>query len=308
MERGHEYDRRCASAAPAGVASSIVEERPPIRRIPTDDEPDEDGVIPTGHSAALLALDVGDYPLDHRNAALVFRVADAAEAVGLIGRKPARQSFLFRGENIEDEMPSALERGVHVVLLVDRYEDERRIERDRRDRARGHTDRLAIRLAGRQHRHAGRKAPQQLAELRRVDTARSTGHQSNPAMTRGWNTARAGTQFPVARTSRSASSGRRVIRFTTRSMRDGHPTARPMMRSSTHFPANSRRRARVSAQLCGGDWPIPTIRERRDQTLGRELGATQCTVDSLAGERIEEIGGVPDEQRDRKSTRLNSSH
>src|SRR5437879_10038371 len=149
-----------------GVASSIVEERPPIRRIPTDDEPDEDGVIPTGYSAALLALDVGDYPLDHRNAALVFRVADAAEAVGLVGRKPARQSFLFRGENIEDEMPSALERGVHVVLLVDRYEDERRIERDRRDRARGHTDRLAIRLARRQHRHAGRKAPQQLAELR----------------------------------------------------------------------------------------------------------------------------------------------
>src|SRR2546426_6330379 len=86
-----------------GVASSIVEERPPIRRIPTDDQPDEDGVIPTGHSAALLALDVGDYPLDHRNAALVFRVADAAEAVGLIGRKPARQSFLFRGENIRSE-------------------------------------------------------------------------------------------------------------------------------------------------------------------------------------------------------------
>jgi len=175
MERGREYDRRCASAAEAGVASSIIEERPPVGRVPTHDQPDEDGVVSPRHSAALLALDVRDGSIDHWNATLIFLVADAAEPIGVVGRKAARYSFLLRRENVEDEMRAALERRVHVMLLVDRDEHERRVERNRRDGARGHPDQLAIRLAAGEHRHAGGKAAEELAELRRLDTAGPAG-------------------------------------------------------------------------------------------------------------------------------------
>src|SRR2546423_2410549 len=175
MEHGREYDRRCASAAEAGVASSIIEEGPPVGRIPTHDQPDEDGVVASRHGAALLALDVRDCSIDHGNATVIFLVADAAKPIGVVGRKAAGDGFLLCGENVEDEMRAALERRVHVMLLVDRYEHEGRVERNRRDGARGHPDQLAIRLAAGEHRHAGGKAAEELAELRRLDTAGPAG-------------------------------------------------------------------------------------------------------------------------------------
>src|SRR5882762_2222781 len=95
MEREREYDRRCASAAEACVASSIIEEGAPIAGVAPDHQPDEHGVIPGGDGAALLALDVGDDAVDDRDAPLVLAVTDAPKPVVLLGRKTPRQCFLL---------------------------------------------------------------------------------------------------------------------------------------------------------------------------------------------------------------------
>src|SRR6266851_7551015 len=171
MAREYECDRRCASTAQACIPSSIVEERPSIGGVPTDDEADEYRVVAPRNRAALLAFDVSDHALDDRDAALILAIAHAAEPVRLRARKPPRQRLLVGGEDVEHEVRSTLERRVHVVRLVDRYEDERRIERHRGDRARRHADGLALRCPAGHHRDAGGETAEQLAELRRLDAA-----------------------------------------------------------------------------------------------------------------------------------------
>src|SRR2546422_54527 len=179
MAREFECDRRCASTAQACIPSSIVEERPSIGSVPTDDETDEYRVIATGNRAALLAFDVSDHALDYRDAALILAIAHAAEPVLVCAGKPSRQRLLVGGEDIEDEMRFALERRVHVVHLFDRYEDERRIERHRGDRARRHADGLALRCPAGQHRDARGEAAEQLAGLRRLDGAGGTAWEAH---------------------------------------------------------------------------------------------------------------------------------
>src|SRR3989454_8378064 len=171
MAREYECDRRCASTAQACMPSSIVEERPSVGNVPSDDEADEYRVVAPRNSAALLAFDVSDHALYDRDAALILAITHAAEPVRLRAGKPSRQRLLVGGEDIEDEMGSTLERRVHVVHFFDRYEDERRIERHRGDRARRHADGLALRCPAGQHRDARGEAAEQLAELRRLDAA-----------------------------------------------------------------------------------------------------------------------------------------
>src|SRR5882672_1359569 len=143
--RERESDRRCASTAQACVPTSIVEERPPVGGVAADHEADEYRVIAARHSAALLALDVCDDAVEHGDAAIVLVVAHASEPVRLVAGKTPRQRFLLGGENVEHEVGSTLERRMHVVHLLDRDEDERRIQRYRGDRARRHPDRLTLR-------------------------------------------------------------------------------------------------------------------------------------------------------------------
>src|SRR6266513_3482915 len=245
MGRVCECDRRSASAAQTGIAAAIIKERTAVSRGAADNQAEEHGVIAAWNGAVLFALDVGDDALEHRDAMLVLVIADAAKPISRrIGRgEAARQRLLFGRKNVEHEMRRSLHRAVHVVVLVDRDEDERRVERHGGDRARRHPERLTGAAAGRQDGNAGPEPPQQLAELRWVHSAHL--YHTRFASTRGFSTARAGTQLPVARTSRSASPGRRASRPTTRSISAGQPTASPIMRSSIHLPMNSRRRARA---------------------------------------------------------------
>src|SRR5204863_526010 len=147
------------------------------------------------------------------------------------------------------------------------------------DGARRHADRLALRRAAGQHGHARREAAEQLAELLWLDAWKA--HRTSPARTRGVRTARAGMQFPVARTSRSASSGRRIIRPTTRSISAGHPTAMPINRSSNHLPANSRRRARV---YCRRLAPVASVSRIADvaSSAPRNDGAQSIRADDYS--------------------------
>src|SRR5882672_8116636 len=130
MEREHECDRRCASAAEACVASSIIEERAPIGGVAPYHQPEEHGVIAGGDGAALLALDVGDDAVDDRDAPLVLAVTHASKPILLLPGKTPRQRFLLGGQNVEHEVRTAFQRRVHVMDLVDRNEHERRIGRD----------------------------------------------------------------------------------------------------------------------------------------------------------------------------------
>src|SRR2546427_4220495 len=84
--REREYDRRCASAAEACVASSIIEEGAPIGGVAPYHQPDEHRVIPGGDGAALLALDVGDDAVDDRDAPLGLAVTVATKPGGLLHR------------------------------------------------------------------------------------------------------------------------------------------------------------------------------------------------------------------------------
>src|SRR6267143_3719339 len=131
MARERESDRRCASTAQACVPTSIVEQRPPVGGVAADHQADEYRVIAARNGAALLALDVGDDALDHRDAALILAIAHAQEPVRLLAGKAPRQLLLLGGEDVEHEMRAAFERRVHVVRLVHRDENERRIERYR---------------------------------------------------------------------------------------------------------------------------------------------------------------------------------
>src|SRR5436309_6187839 len=131
MARERECDRRYASPAQARVSTSIVEKRPPVGRIAADHQADEDRVIAARHCRLLLALDMRHDAIQDRNPALVFPVADPAETVWFGRRERPRQRFLLGRQNVEDEMLPLLHRGVHVMTLFDRDEDERRFERYR---------------------------------------------------------------------------------------------------------------------------------------------------------------------------------
>src|SRR5712691_43953 len=169
MAREYECDRRCASTAQACIPSSIVEERTSVGSVPTDDEADEYRVVPPRNRAALLAFDVRDHALDDRDAARILAITHAAEPVRLRAGEPSRQRLLVGGEDVEHEVRPTLECCVHVVHFFDRYEDERRIERHRSDRARRHADGLTFRRPAGHHRDARGETAEQLAELRRLD-------------------------------------------------------------------------------------------------------------------------------------------
>src|SRR4051794_31943033 len=113
MEHVHECDRRSASAAQAGVPASIVEKGAPIGCVAADHQPDEYRVIAAGNRVALLALDVRDDAVDHRDPALIFTVTHTKESIRLLAGEAPRQRLLLGGENVEDEMGAGLECRVH---------------------------------------------------------------------------------------------------------------------------------------------------------------------------------------------------
>src|SRR5256885_4824196 len=104
MARARESDRPCASPAQACVPTSIVEKRPPVGGIAADHEADEYRVVAARNRAALLALDVGDGAVDHRDSALILAVAHAEEPVRLFAGEAPRHRFLLGGENDEHKL------------------------------------------------------------------------------------------------------------------------------------------------------------------------------------------------------------
>src|SRR5258705_7493902 len=104
---------------------------------------EEDGVVATGDRRLLLALDVRHNAVQHGDPMLVLAIADAAKSVGLRSRKPPGQGLLIRRQNVEDEVRPLLHRGMHFVAVLDRYQDERRLERNGSKRIGRHADRLA---------------------------------------------------------------------------------------------------------------------------------------------------------------------
>src|SRR5438093_537378 len=116
-----------------------------------------------------LTLDAREDAFEYRDAVLRVPEADAIEAVRVVLREPPRDRFLVRREHVQHEAWRGPERGIHVVLLIHRHDNQGWLERHRSDRARRHADRAAGGVAGGQDGHAGREATEQLAELSGVD-------------------------------------------------------------------------------------------------------------------------------------------
>src|SRR5438093_902881 len=122
--------------------------------------------MPRPRAAALAAR---EYAFEYRDAVLGLPVADAVEAARMVRREPPRDGFLVRREHVQYEAVRGPERGIHVVLLIHRHENQGWLERHRSDGARRHPDRAPGRVAGGQDGHARREATEQLAELGGID-------------------------------------------------------------------------------------------------------------------------------------------
>src|SRR6266513_2239923 len=160
---------RSLASAEAGVATAVVEQGPAVRDGAACHQAKEHGMIAARGLRLLLTLDAREYAFEHRDAVLGLPVADAVEAVRVVRREPPRDGFLVRREHVQYETWCGAERGIHIVLLVHRHENQWRLERHRSDRARRHPDRPAGRVARGQDGHARREATEQLAKLGGID-------------------------------------------------------------------------------------------------------------------------------------------
>src|SRR5215469_11832192 len=83
------------------------------------------GVDRRGH----LALQIRERAVEYRSAVRADPVTDALELLAAADCEPARQRFLFRGQDIDGEDLALVEARIALGLLVDADQRERRNER-----------------------------------------------------------------------------------------------------------------------------------------------------------------------------------
>src|SRR5258705_3522171 len=152
------------------VAAAEIDQRVPSADARALDATDEDRVVALEVHVDGRALEVGERVVEERQAQRAQRERHALERVLDLGRgEPARDAFLVMTEYVDRE-PLARDQGrIALRLVVDADEDERRLERDRREGARGETGRPAVAVAHGDDRHARGEMAQRMAEFVRGD-------------------------------------------------------------------------------------------------------------------------------------------
>src|SRR5687768_9932705 len=249
----------CArSALELRVPTAVVEQWPVAVRDRRLDLPNEDRVIARVVVRVSPALDVSERIVEERCAGEPARVADAVEAAPLVqAGEPARQRLLVHGENIHREMRHLQQDVMRRSRVVDAHQDQRRNEARRAERAHCHSVIAAVAVTRRHHCDSRREPSEYAAERVGIDHhdrsefARGAVTSAPPSVqgtTRrrrkpARSTSRAGTKSPVTPTMVCAIHGRSASERAAMFMREGKLTAVPIIRSTAHFPLNSRTRA-----------------------------------------------------------------
>src|SRR6266545_1959555 len=94
------------------------------------------------------ALELCERVVDERQAERTQRERHAVElVVDLRGGEPARHGLLLEPQDVDGEHLAPDQRGVALRLVVHAYQDERWLERHRRERARGEPRRATVLIA-----------------------------------------------------------------------------------------------------------------------------------------------------------------
>ena len=115
---------------------------------------DEDHVVAFIVAAAVVAFEPRERAVEHGHPRVAGRMRDPFEAVALVGREALAQVELRGREHVHHVMAVAAKHGRRRRFVREAPQHERRIERDRVERAGGDADQLAGRRARRDHRHA----------------------------------------------------------------------------------------------------------------------------------------------------------
>src|SRR5262249_44055407 len=86
----------------------------------------------------------GDHVVQQRHAGYAMAVAGAAEAIVVAGGEAAGERLLVFAKHVHAKMTALREQGVNRGTLVNANENQRRLERQRREGADGHSGGLAI--------------------------------------------------------------------------------------------------------------------------------------------------------------------
>ncbi len=133
---------------------------------------DEDHVVAFVVTAAVVTFEPRERAVEHRHPRVAGRMRDPFEAVALVGREALAQVELRRREHVHHVMTVAAEHGRRRRFVRETPQHQRRIERNRVERARGDADQLPGRCARRDHRHARSELAECLPEGGRVEIRR----------------------------------------------------------------------------------------------------------------------------------------
>ena len=133
---------------------------------------------PPGIRGEALALDVRQGAVEQDLALGPDVIADAVEPVLVLVGEPARELLLAALEDVHHELRRRDDEVVHVGRVLDADREQRRLQRHRREAARGHAGGLPAGSRDRQDGDAGREAAEQLAEAGGIDARR--GSEEHP--------------------------------------------------------------------------------------------------------------------------------
>src|SRR5581483_10191663 len=115
------------------------------------------------------ALDVRERPLQDERSTAAGATGDARELLAARLREPRREVLLVLGEDVHHELLRVEEVREGLRLLVDADEEERRRERERGDGVRREPVAVALRVARRDDRDAGREQSHHAPQLSRLE-------------------------------------------------------------------------------------------------------------------------------------------
>src|SRR5205085_2376205 len=115
------------------------------------------------------AFECGERGREHGRARVARRVADACELVRLARSKEAREMFLFRAQDVDDEAATCLQSIMYVSAAINADEHERRLKRERTEGTNRQTERPRVLVLCRHDRHATGKTAERRAELNFVN-------------------------------------------------------------------------------------------------------------------------------------------
>ena len=112
-------------------------------------------MVAAGMAGVYRAVEITEAIGEDRCAAVGECYGDAGEILGARHGEAARQRLLVGAQDVDRERRRGGELAQHLVAAVDGEQHQRRIERQRGDRVRGHAPLAAAGGAGGDHRHAG---------------------------------------------------------------------------------------------------------------------------------------------------------